>query len=906
MNFKTPFKVLTTAALIGTLSLSAIAPGAASAASTTTQNVKAKTADHAVDYLVLVNSKGELVKLSFDNYSALEIKGEAALFAALGDFNIKYIVTGNGNVYDLNDFAAAEIASQGKDVTALDLLKGLDDKDAELDAKVIKDAKETKIEDGKVVVDETPAVEDFEVTEIAAINATSVKVNFSKAAETLAKADVTVTNAAGTKQLIKEVKLSDDKKSATVEFYDALKDGDYKVTVKDAGEGSFKFEIGAPAKIEAATTQKFATGATDKVAYKVFDANGLDITSTLKADEVTFQTTDASIVDSQGNVQNISTEKSAFVNIVVKKEGSTTELKSERVTVSTEKSALKEITDYTVATSTPSFTSETYKQNTTVALNDTTSSVYVTGKDQFDEDVDSVTAKYESLDLDVAVVDANTGKITPIKEGKFAVKITSGSVTKTVELEVVATAKLTSLALDKDSVTISNKSTVAEKLKLTAKDQNGNNFATPDYKAAYTAEATTEAGKKLVKVEIEEDGTIKVLPQEDATSGTATVEVKKSDDSTIKTTFTVKVEKAGAVADYKVSGFEAKLDQFTTNTAKTPATTTLSVIPVDANGAQAGSAVAATYIVTDKDNKEVKENSSAIVGTNGVVDASKFEVGKYTLTTKVGTVEVSKHEFEVVNTETQPTIEFTKTAITDTNNEDLFDEVKAAIKVTPGTEEQKTNELEVTGVKYVSSDTDFVVSKKDTFATAITTQKDGEANLLISEVELTGKDNKKYTVKLDSNFKLAATSTAVATANKTTGVVTVAPASENTKLDAFLTGIVAKLATNKNVELTQDGTTLTLKGEFAKLNSTGFSAGEPEDNGNFVALKIAAPEGFKAVSYQLGNGNGSSIDGDTYALVVQRLTGATNKNLVITWTDASNTSKTVSYTLNYTDAVLAQ
>lgn len=171
MNFKTPFKVLTTAALIGTLSLSAVAPGAASAANATTaQSVKSETADHAVDYVVLVNSKGELGKLSFDEYVALEIKGEEALISALGDFTIKYIVTGNGNVYDLNDLAEEEIKSQGKDVPASELLKNLDDKDAELDAKVIEDAKETKIEDGKVVIDET--AEDFKVTEIAAITQT--------------------------------------------------------------------------------------------------------------------------------------------------------------------------------------------------------------------------------------------------------------------------------------------------------------------------------------------------------------------------------------------------------------------------------------------------------------------------------------------------------------------------------------------------------------------------------------------------------------------------------------------------------------------------------------------------------------------------------------------------------------
>lgn len=253
MNFKTPFKVLTTAALIGTLSLSAIAPGAASAASTTTQSVKAKTADHAVDYLVLVNSKGELVKLSFDNYSALEVKGEAALFAAFGDFQIKYIVTGNGNVYDLNDFAAAEIAAQGKDVTALDLLKGLDDKDAELDAKVIDDAKETKLEDGKIVVEETPAEVDFEVTEIAAITKTTVKVSFPALKAAVENPVFTVTDGEGKEVAVKEIKLIDaDETEATLTFVTPLTEeptGKWKVN-------GVEFDTDAVAAAKAVTSAK--------------------------------------------------------------------------------------------------------------------------------------------------------------------------------------------------------------------------------------------------------------------------------------------------------------------------------------------------------------------------------------------------------------------------------------------------------------------------------------------------------------------------------------------------------------------------------------------------------------------------------------------------------------------------
>lgn len=612
--------------------------------------------------------------------------------------------------------------------------------------------------------EEIPA-QTLDIQSVSALNPTTVKVTFNQAVEALTKADVTITNKDNNKVLVKSVILSEDKKSATVEFYDALTAGEYKISVKDAGEGSFKYEIGVPTTIVAETVQKFDASKTGKIVYKVLDENGLDITATLKADEVIFQSTDLTVVNESGMVQKTGTAKSVFVNIVVKKEGSTTELKSNRIAVTTEIAALKEITDFTVAEQ-ADFTSQTYKQNTKVALGDTAKKLHVTGKDQFGETVEIVEAKYESLDLDVAVVDSTTGKIIPIKEGKFAVKVTVGDVTKTVELEVIATAKLTALVADKDNVTLSSEATVPAEVKVVAKDQNGTDFTTTDYSKEYTAIATTEAGKALVNVTLEKDGTVKVTPKSKE-AGTATIEVKHNTNTTIKTVFTVKVEKAGAVTDYKVVGFEAKLDKFIDNTEKTPSTATLSVIPVDDNGAQAGVAVTnVSYVVTDKNGEVVPD-----VGSNGTIDAVDLEVGKYTLTTKVGTVEVSAQEFEVVNTETQPTIEFTATSVTNTNDTNLFEEVKDAIKVIPGTTAQEAAQLKVTGIKFVSTDSTFVDSQNDAFVTEITVKKDGDADLLISEVQIkSNNDASTYTVKLSSNFKLTVSSTIVA-APQLTGVI---------------------------------------------------------------------------------------------------------------------------------------
>lgn len=163
MNFKTPFKVLTTAALIGTLSLSAVAPGAASAAEKTAKTVQTK-AELAASHIVLEDAKGNLITLDYNTY--LEAKsvgidlGAEPISIKVGD-----------KFYNLNDFLEAKSVSNNNLEEAVKLL---DKNDLSQD---ITPAEGT-IEDGKLVV--VPGDEDFTVTEIAAINSKQVKVTFSK------------------------------------------------------------------------------------------------------------------------------------------------------------------------------------------------------------------------------------------------------------------------------------------------------------------------------------------------------------------------------------------------------------------------------------------------------------------------------------------------------------------------------------------------------------------------------------------------------------------------------------------------------------------------------------------------------------------------------------------------------
>ncbi|SOB90613.1 hypothetical protein SAMN05880501_101185 [Ureibacillus xyleni] len=595
-----------------------------------------------------------------------------------------------------------------------------------------------------------------------AINPTSVKVTFNQEVEELAKADVTVTNKeANVKQLVKSVELAEDGKSATVTFYDALtEDATYTVAVKDAGSSEFTFVVGVPTTIEVKETQAFAKDAANaKVSYKVLDENGLDITADVE--NVEFQSTSAIVNSSTGAITTSSTG-SAFVYVVVTKEDGT-ELKSNRITVKVEEASAKSLDEVTIGAQAlnPGFGAANYKQELRVSKDNASAYIHVLGQNQFGNDVDYTSAaKFESLDLDVAVVDASTGLITPIKAGKFAVKVTVGSVTKTVELEVLASSEATTIETDKTSVTLSNKATSPEVIEVTVKDQH-------DLETSDAVTATVKTGDKLITVADNQDGTFSISPKADAKAGTATIEFKVSD--TVKTTVNVVITEAGNVDAYAVKEFAAKLDVNSSNTAnpKTPSSMTPAIIPVDANGVQAGAAVGnSRFVVKDSEGVEVKSGQTNI-GADGTIAASEFaKVGTYTVEAYVGNVLVDTKTVEVVDTTPKPTLEFTSTSITDADKDgDLFDELAGKLSATLGdntyTIADQTNTLIVDSVKFISSNSDVVASATQA-ANTVDVLNPGTANLLIGEVTVTIGQT-QYTIDM-KNFKLVADATAAQTA----------------------------------------------------------------------------------------------------------------------------------------------
>ncbi|EST55659.1 hypothetical protein T458_06180 [Brevibacillus panacihumi W25] len=514
-----------------------------------------------------------------------------------------------------------------------------------------------------------------------AISNTSVKVSFANAVEALTKDNVTVVNKVSSdKQYIKTVTLSNDKKSATVDLYEPLAKGTYTATVKigeNTSSKDFDFVAGEVATIQANANQLVEAGSYDltKLDYKVLDEAGLDITSTT---DVTFEAS----VSLTGSSINLADGETAFVYVVAKKADGT-EVKSNRISVKAEDSKPAEIVNFTVADSAPNFDDEDYTQSLVVQKGKTGYKLWVGAIDQFDEEyAGTVKPTFESLDKTVALVDRTTGDITPLKEGKVPVKITFGTVTKTVELAVVADAKPTALEMSETEISISNSVTTATTVKVSVKDQYNNVF---DYDNP-PATVTVLSGKDLVTVGstltvTNGEGTLSIKPVANK-SGIAVIEVKISE--TVKATVTVNVTAAGAVDNFVVEGFKATLDKY-----NNPATTTvdeskaeLDVFPVDANGVKTGNVLAdgaGEFTITKEDGTAVSGYNKT--GLDTVINASDFEVGKtYTISVKVGSIEVFTSTFTVVDSEPKPTVELTSGSVTATDL-DMFEDLAKKFKI---------------------------------------------------------------------------------------------------------------------------------------------------------------------------------------------------------------------------------
>ncbi len=308
------------------------------------------------------------------------------------------------------------------------------------------------------MTDKQFGTEAVKVESAKAVTTQKVEVKFSKAVEKLTKEDIKVTNKANNdKVLVKEVTLSEDKKSATVELYSNLAAKQtYTVDVNKFG----KTEV-AVGSLEAKTIemadQTVVADEPTALQFTVKDENGTEVVS---PEGIEFVTPAAEKINAKGEI-TLAKGTSTTVKAVYKKDGKVV-AESKEVKVSAEGAAVASISNWTVAEQNKAdFTSKDFKQNNKVYEGDN-AYVQVELKDQFNA-VTTGKVEYESLNTEVAVVDKATGKVTVLSAGKAPVKVTVKDskgkelVSKTVEIEAFAQKAMKEIKLEKTNVALSTK-----------------------------------------------------------------------------------------------------------------------------------------------------------------------------------------------------------------------------------------------------------------------------------------------------------------------------------------------------------------------------------------------------------------------------------------------------------------
>lgn len=548
---------------------------------------------------------------------------------------------------------------------------------------------------------------DLAVASVKAVNPTTATVEFNQKLESIDKASFSVTKkATGEKQVVKSVTLSKDKKSAIVEFYNAVSaNTSYSVDVKVADVTlTSELAVGSlvPVSIEVAD-QTVADNTDTTFKYKALDENGVDVTSLYQAPNanVSFVSSSNSI-DSSTGVIKLAAGSTIKAKVIIK-DGDKVLAESKEVSIAAEAVKPTSISAWTVFTG----TTPNYDQTSDEVYTDGSYKIAAQVNDQLGSAISTgFTLNYESLNTDVAVVDKTSGAITVLANGIVPVKVsvlgTDGKVlfTKTVEVKVKAAKAVDSVTLDQSSVLLSNVAGDAKTVTINVKDQYGNAFnATP------TVVVKDATGKDVTPAEIvvtpvaDKTGEYTFSLPTQTTAGNYTVEVTAG-EKTAKLPLTVKAP--GAFSKYDVVNIPTAVDLNTANAS------TLSFTPavnkVDAEGLKIADETDYTVSVSGLDATAV-----TVSGKDVTVDPAKVKVGdKFTVTVKVGEIVIKSQDVSVVDTTVADKADFTSYSLTAKNGTDpSINNALAAVTQLNGATKPATS---VTAVELVSTDESVIAN----------------------------------------------------------------------------------------------------------------------------------------------------------------------------------------------------
>ena len=603
--------------------------------------------------------------------------------------------------------------------------------------------------------------------EIAVVNAitakavatTKIDVTFAGEIEKADKANFTVTDNKGATALIKSATLDTTKKVVTLEFYSSLTSGNsYKVVAKN-GEKTYEATVdyvkGTVAKIEVANQVVKATSKS-AIAYKVLDENGLDITADT---HVTFQGT---VPCSDGYV-TLTDKVVAYITVIYTNPTTGAQIKSEQFTITGAKEVAAKVDAVTVSSATITTAAAWPKEVSTTVVNDNTLTQILSVKttDTFGATT-YVSTGAVSANPEILIVDAKTGKLTPVKEGTATVNVKQGDVTNSFTLTVVAKSKKTSLAVDTASKTTtsltenSGAKTNANVI-INVMDQNSKKMSATDAIEMKLTDGAgiVSAGGAALAVDDVVNGTAGTgIALEPVKAGTAWFVVSDKTDSSVPSIYIAVTVTAAdqKIAGYKFAGVPTKFDLNGDNT--TPAGTTQAAIAISAVNAAGEKVTNATpdtvsgVAITLKDAagntliNATTDNTGAIANKLDVTDTLKNE-GTYTLTATKNGVVYDSVTITVVDTSTKPSVSV-KTQ--------LFKAAGSSVALTDLFDVKDAGTTPTVNVIYTSSNTGVVTACANTTTgvSAVALGADTGSATLYGVKVLVTVGNRTYTVDLSS------------------------------------------------------------------------------------------------------------------------------------------------------------
>jgi hypothetical protein len=456
-----------------------------------------------------------------------------------------------------------------------------------------------------------------------------------------------------------------DAKTLIIKFYEQIPagttyyfsyDGDTELSLAGAGN--------TPATL-VLTDTTVTTGTETAIPYKVYNANGVDITSAMSAGtdyiSISFKTA-AENANYYINGSKICITKDGVAAEVVGTMIVSYDSKGNPVTL-TGRCA---IASKAASTSTSSITWGTAKTGTaasavtygssaiTISLTDPSTSLYAkytktvgTTKTTFYLPATTTDYKFASAATDLLLIDSATGQLVPVGTtgtAQILVKDTSGNVVQVIAVTIVASRELASVTLSPSASNISTASTEEINVDVDALDSTGNDLTLDSITSAVVSGAASDVNisydANYTGINISCNGTF----EGKTFTGTKTIVIKftfTKDKTSITRNYVINIKAAtsSTISSYKVNFGTPIVSTDTTKAAPLHATT-ITVGGYDSDG----------YYIDDADGITVAASESDLNKTSGIFTMKVLDPSGNYVTTGISGSGTDMVKFDAIGT----------------------------------------------------------------------------------------------------------------------------------------------------------------------------------------------------------------------------------------------------------------